>query len=168
MKIILSFWVAIVAIFPPATPLPDQDALTYTVNYVYDGDTMKVTPSEGGPEFKVRFLGIDCPEKGDLFSEQAKRLTDSLVHLGPVTLRKTGVDPYQRVIADVFVLSAGKNIHVNLALLERGLAWHYKRYDSRKEFAQAELDAKARKIGVWSQPDLLPPWEVRKQKRSGN
>ncbi len=50
---------------------------------------------------------------------------------------------------------------VSLALVEAGLAWHYKQYSDDPVLAAAEVVAKAKKVGVWSLPNPVPPWAYR-------
>ena len=56
---------------------------------------------------------------------------------------------------------------MNLAQLTVGLAWHYKEYEKeqspedRQRYAFAEQEARARKAGLWSEPDPTPPWDWR-------
>ena len=60
-----------------------------------------------------------------------------------------------------------KTLDVNLAQLTVGLAWHYKEYqkeqseEDRHRYAFAEQEARARKAGLWSEPDPTPPWDWR-------
>ena len=48
-----------------------------------------------------------------------------------------------------------------MALVEAGLAWHYKQYSDDPVLAAAEVVAKARKVGVWSLPNPTAPWAYR-------
>jgi hypothetical protein len=50
---------------------------------------------------------------------------------------------------------------VSLALVEAGLAWHYKQYSDDPILAAAEVVAKAKKVGVWSLPYPTAPWAYR-------
>ena len=51
---------------------------------------------------------------------------------------------------------------VSLELVKSGLAWHYKKYSSNPTLASAEQQARAEGAGIWSLPDLIPPWEQRR------
>ena len=50
---------------------------------------------------------------------------------------------------------------VSLALVEVGLAWHYTQYSDDQVLAAAELVAREKKVGVWSLPNPVPPWQHR-------
>jgi endonuclease YncB( thermonuclease family) len=58
---------------------------------------------------------------------------------------------------------------MNLHLIDRGLAWRYKRYQNeqtpsdRAAYAQAEDAARASRRGLWSDPEPVPPWEWRRR-----
>lgn len=54
------------------------------------------------------------------------------------------------------------NINLNLALVENGLAWHFKKYSKDETYAATEIAARSRKIGLWSDPKPVPPWEWKK------
>ena len=51
--------------------------------------------------------------------------------------------------------------NVNHELLKAGLAWHFTRYDKSKELAELEAAARKSKIGLWSDPDPVAPWDWR-------
>ena len=59
----------------------------------------------------------------------------------------------------------GKDI--NLAIIEAGLAWHYKKYASEQPrsealaYARGELAARQNKLALWSDEKPIAPWEWR-------
>ena len=60
---------------------------------------------------------------------------------------------------------------VGLVQIERGLGWHYKRYekeqspDDRLAYAAAEREARAAHRGLWVDRAPVPPWDWRHAKR---
>ena len=54
-------------------------------------------------------------------------------------------------------------------LVAAGLAYYYERYSSscanRDESERGEAIAKDKKVGVWSQANLMKPWDFRKTNR---
>ena len=84
---------------------------------VIDGDTIDI-----GNE-SVRLLGINTPEKGDFFYNEAKIFLESMVLEKNVTLEFVGprYDKYDRLLAYVF--SDSKN--VNVEMVENGFANYY-------------------------------------------
>ncbi|MEY2855680.1 MAG: hypothetical protein RL030_2812, partial [Pseudomonadota bacterium] len=129
---------------------------------VADGDTITVLDSNN-LKHRIRLAGIDAPEKGQPFSERSKQALSELVHDRTVRIQWSKTDAYGRFVAKVFVEGGD----VNLAQVDAGLAWHYKQFEKeqsasdRKAYAAAEHQARARHIGIWSQPDPVPPWDLR-------
>jgi len=144
-----------VILFLPA--LVYADSFEGKVAGVSDGDTIKVL--KDGKQIKVRLSAIDCPEKGQPFGQAAKKFTAKMVAGKIVKVWSTDTDRYGRTVAFVFV---GK-IDLNRELLKVGLAWHYKKYSRNPELAKLEFRARSKKIGLWSDPDPVPPWEWRQR-----
>jgi endonuclease YncB( thermonuclease family) len=130
---------------------------------VSDGDTITVLRN-GNTQVKIRLEGVDCPEKTQDFGQRAKQFTSGLVFGKTVTVQVKEQDRYGRSVATV-IAPEGKNL--NLELVKAGLAWHYTAYSKDKALAAAELEARAGKVGLWSRPDAVAPWEYRKAGRSG-
>jgi len=126
---------------------------------VTDGDTIKVL--KDGIQVKVRLAAIDCPEKGQPYGQAAKKFTADLVAGRIVKIWPTDTDRYGRTIAFVFV----GGVDLNKELLKAGLAWHYKQYSRDPELAKLEFEARAKKVGLWKEPDQIAPWEWRRKKR---
>lgn len=57
---------------------------------------------------------------------------------------------------------------INLAMINAGLAWHYKKYQKdqshsdRLLYEHAEDQARQQRIGLWRDRNPTPPWEWRK------
>ena len=81
---------------------------------VIDGDTIVIN------ETSVRLLGINSPEKGEPYYNEARNFLEELVLNKTVKFEfgKEKYDKYQRVLAYVFL----DNTNVNLKLVENGLA----------------------------------------------
>ena len=122
---------------------------------VSDGDTISVM--RDGKAEKIRLYGIDCPEKRQAFGTQAKKFTSDMVFGKTVRVQATDTDRYGRRIGIVYV---GKEM-LNAKLIAAGMAWHYKRYSDNKALADLEKQARAKKIGLWSDSNPTPPWEYR-------
>lgn len=123
---------------------------------VTDGDTIKVM-HEGKAE-RIRLYGIDCPEKKQPFGTKAKQFTGNLAFSKIVDVEPLEKDRYGRTIAWVYA----NNVCLNKELLKAGLAWHYKKYSNDADLAKTENTARAKKVGLWSIPSSIPPWEWRK------
>ncbi len=146
---------------PPASRVEPSEGqafpLSAAVAHVDDGDT--ITLADGR---QVRYLGIDAPERGEPFHEEARAQNRREVQGHAVTLRSGGpemTDRYGRMLALVFVEggegSSGRS--VNAALVRAGLASIY--VTGPKAVTEAELapllDAQALAIserkGIWKQ-----------------
>ena len=123
---------------------------------VIDGDTISVMHS--GKPVKIRLEGIDCPEMGQDFGTRAKQFTFMLVFGKDVEVREYYPDRYGRMVARILV--GGQDVSVEL--VKAGLAWHYKKYSSDPVLAEAEVEARRAKVGLWSMPGAVPPWEWRR------
>jgi endonuclease YncB( thermonuclease family) len=143
---------------------------------VADGDTLTLLDSNN-LQHKVRLAGIDAPEKGQAFGEKSRQSLARAVHGKDVRIEWSKRDHYGRFVAKVWARPPDltcmqppcpKTLDVNLAQLTVGLAWHYKEYEreqseeDRHRYAFAEQEARARKAGLWSEPDPVPPWAWRR------
>ncbi len=131
---------------------------TYKVIGVKDGDTIEVLMNGKGET--VRLAHIDCPEKKQPFGNNAKQFVSDLC-FGKmvVVLPQEKPDRYGRIIAEI-ILPDGR--YLNKELVKNGLAWHFKKYSNSKEYADLEIQAKAKKVGLWSDPYAMAPWVWRK------
>src|SRR4029453_18892220 len=64
---------------------------------------------------------------------------------------------YGRTVARVYV----GETDVSLELVKAGFAWHYKKYSSDPILAQAEIEARNAKAGLWADPHAIAPWDFR-------
>ncbi|MFM9052963.1 MAG: thermonuclease family protein [Bacteroidota bacterium] len=129
---------------------------------VADGDTITIL-IEGRIQEKIRFTGIDCPEKNQAFGSQAKTFTSDRCFGKNVRIAYESKDRYGRILGIVY-LPDGKNL--NKELLRAGLAWHYKQFDDSQDLAKLEVDARVAKRGLWSDAHPVAPWDFRKSRRS--
>jgi micrococcal nuclease len=109
---------------------------------------------------RVRMNGIDCPERKQDFYQAAKDALGKMVFKKYVKLVVTGRDRNRRVIAVVFC----NRQNINLAMIRTGYAWHYKKYSTDPSFADAELQARKKRIGIWKMKNPVAPWEFRSKK----
>ncbi len=128
------------------------------VTEVPEGDTLVVLHN-GSPEV-VRLFGIDCPEKGQAYAYKAKMATARMTAGRIVHVKPAGTDRYGRTLAWV---NLGP-MNINLRLVERGFAWHYKNHGYDKKLAEAEKTARKEAIGLWEDPEPVPPWIFRLKK----
>ena len=127
---------------------------------VKDGDTIEVMHE--GRAVRIRLAEIDTPEKRQPWGKRAKQFTSGLTYKKVVTVRPVTTDCYRRTVAHV-ILPDGASL--SRELVKAGMAWHYKRYSKSAELAALENEARAAKRGLWAEPNPVPPWEWRRQRR---
>jgi endonuclease YncB( thermonuclease family) len=151
-----------------ATEDPEIATETWQVKEgsIYDGDTLRVV--RGDDEQKIRFCGIDAPERSQELGIEARDHLRSLVEIGNGELLLVPVekDRYGRTVAEVYVQdSKSTAINLNVQMVKDGYAWHYERYSGscpiRGEFAIAQKSAQKEGLGIWN-GNPQPPWEWRK------
>ncbi|HLM59510.1 MAG TPA: thermonuclease family protein [Pyrinomonadaceae bacterium] len=133
---------------------------------VESGDILQVT--DGTKTVTVRIIGIDAPEAGQTFFEEAKKNLSDLIENKKVVLvysLHNLKDQLGYFPARVFV--DGKDVGLNA--LENGYAWRNekdkffveKKYDAANE--QAQIKAQNAKIGIWQNEKPQKPWEYREK-----
>lgn len=138
-------------------------AQTYEVVATHDGDSLKVSHLDG-QVMAVRLYGVDCPELGQPYGDEARHLTGRLVGQ-VVEVQPTGGRSWGRVVA-VVVLPGGGTLQA--ALVEAGLAWVDGRFCRRPEcdvWRQAQAQAREARRGLWADEGAVPPWVWRRAKK---
>jgi endonuclease YncB( thermonuclease family) len=124
---------------------------------VYDGDTITVRTDE---TIKIRLDGIDAPELKQPFGQASKQAMSGLVFGQTVTVKPDKKDRYGRLLARVEI--GGKD--ASLTMVELGMAHWYEQYAKRdSQLQSAQTQAKTARRGLWSDPNVQPPWEFRKR-----
>ena len=140
--------------------IPEQQG---TVIKIVDGDTFDLLTKDKRT-LRVRMYGIDCPEKKQDFYQSAKNALAGYIFKKNVQLKITGYDRNKRTIAMVY----SNRQNINLAMIKNGFAWHFSRYSSDSNFAQAESQARKAKAGLWKKPDPVAPWVFRKYRQKAS
>jgi endonuclease YncB( thermonuclease family) len=149
------------------------DTLTGRVVGVTDGDTITVLDANR-QQHKIRLGGIDAPEKAQPFGQRSKENLSRLVFNKEVQVDWTKRDRYQRIVGKVWVQPSDcptcpMTLDAGHAQITVGLAWWYRKYaneqpsQDRGQYEFSEQEAKARRVGLWSEPDPVPPWEWRRR-----
>ena len=125
---------------------------------VIDGDTIDLFLFISASFIRIRLNGIDCPEKGQPFYEEATNYTSDLCLYKQVGVIKYDKDKYDRLIADI-ILPDGRNLSEKL--VRAGFAWWYRLYSDDLILKQLENEARIARKGLWSQPNPIPSWEFR-------
>lgn len=139
---------------------------------VSDGDTFVVLVDK--TSIRVRFEGIDAPERGQDHSAKTTQLLRELIHGENVEIEVAGEDIYESTLETIKLSSR----NVNEKLVQQGWAWHYKNYSDDRNLASSEQEARKKMREFWAHEHAIPPWEFRslertrrellRQQRSGN
>jgi endonuclease YncB( thermonuclease family) len=130
---------------------------------ISDGDTITVL-DEAKMQHKVRFAGIDAPEKGQAFGTASKENLSRLIFDRRVEARCHKRDRYGREVCAVYVGMSD----VGLEQIRAGMAWWYREYayeqpaQERLAYRDEEENAKAARRGLWKDAERVPPWEYRR------
>ena len=115
------------------------------VDYVIDGDTFVLRNGE-----RVRLVGVDTPEIGEFYHDEATNRLRELIEGEQVILEMDveNRDRYNRLLRYVYV----NDTFINLILVEEGYARAYPYYPNLRyemEFSEAEERAKNLELGMW-------------------
>ena len=129
---------------------------------VSDGDTITVLDNLDKGRFRVRLSGIDAPEKKQAFGQKAKQYLSGLIFGKVVSVRFRTIDRYGRIVGRIYLDRAD----ICLAMVAAGFAWHYVHFDKSPDYADAEKQARAGRLGLWSDTvPPVPPWDFRASKK---
>jgi micrococcal nuclease len=158
IKVALPLSVLLVALAVLVSPgIAAADIFSGKVISVVDGDTINI--QHDNVREKVILYGIDCPESTQAFGKEATKFTDEACFQKVVNVEDHGKDSRGRTIG-VVLLPDGTNL--NRALVKQGLAWWSDKYAAKDAtLKQLHETAKASHIGLWSEPNPVPPWIFR-------
>ncbi len=128
-----------------------------TVTHVFDGDTIEV--ERDGRAYRLRYIGVDTPERDEPFYQDAFDFNRDLVADEVVTLVRdvSETDQYGRLLRYVY-LSDGT--FVNAAVISSGLGrlvTFPPDVAQTDNFKQLQEQARLAGVGLWSRPDLTGP-----------
>ncbi len=136
------------------------------VVFVNDGDTAVV--DVGGRSLRVRFYGIDAPERQNRdwpaqpYSRKAADFMRELLGKREVRVRLTGERTHAREVGEVFV--AGQS--ASRAIVREGLAWWNDKFAAGdRELERLQAEARQARRGLWRDPSPVPPWVHRARHR---
>ena len=110
----------------------------------------------------IRLFGIDTPEWDQPHGSAAREALARLVDGRNVAVVTVETDDYGRTVGTVYL----GDTNINLAMIEAGHAWWYRRYAPYERYlAAAEERARRQGRGLWSGADPVPPWNWRRSRR---
>lgn len=130
---------------------------------IKDGDTVVVL-LEGNIQKTLRLADVDCPESGQPFGKNAKQFTSDQVFGKIISFVENDTDRYGRTIAKIYY----DEKYLSEEIIKAGFGWWYFYFSKDKNLGKLQDDAKTQKLGLWSDPNAISPWEYRKLKREGN
>lgn len=158
----MSWFIRVAVLVLAMFSAPDVFAWSGQVVDVHDGDSLRVQRDDG-EVLKVRIYGVDCPELGQPYGDDARELTAQLVLGQRVEVVPTGQRPsYGREVAGIVLLE--RLTVLQDALITAGLAWVDGRYckaDICAEWRVHQKDARVDGRGLWGDTAPVPPWTWR-------
>ena len=106
---------------------------------IIDGDTIIINDE------KIRFAGIDTPEKNKIGHEfSKKKLKEKIGKNIVICIREQKLDPWGRTVAECFIGYES----ISSFMVKNGYACDYVKY-SKKKYAKEQEHAKSKKLGIW-------------------
>jgi endonuclease YncB( thermonuclease family) len=149
--------------FDPTTPARagDDGVLFGPLVNVIDGDTLIVKIQ--GAALHFRLAGIDAPELGQPFGDEARNGLAELIGEQPCVLVYEEGDMYGRLVAHLWI----GDRYVNAEMVQRGMAWFDSRSAPDDLLFGYEDEAREASRGLWTLPkeQRIAPWEWREGQR---
>jgi endonuclease YncB( thermonuclease family) len=142
----------------------NAEAITGTIDSVIEGDLITIISK--GKEVEIRLFGIDTPEKTQAFGQSAKNFTGAMASKGEIRVEPKTKDQSGKIVGLVFV----NGINLNEQIVSQGFGWVYRQYCKERfcaDWLKLESNAKGSQKGLWANANPTPPWEYRKNQRSG-
>ena len=151
----------IILLLSPVVLLSGKNDIQGKVVKVADGDTITILDSEN-KQIKIRLYGIDAPEKAQDFGKISRNYLAELVVGKTIDVIVINIDRYSRSVGRIKI----DDKEVAEDMLKAGLAWVYTYYckiPKCEYWKELETQAKAAKVGLWSNPTAQEPWKWRKE-----
>lgn len=160
MKLIIFFSLVMLGCYAK-NDAKSQSEVSGKVIKIVDGDTYDILLDNLTTK-RIRMEGIDAPERGMPFYKVSKDYLGSLCFGQVVRIEQTSTDRYGRTIAKTFSANGSE---LGLLMVEAGYAWHFKKYSSDIQLANAEIEAQTKRLGLWVDENPIAPWEFRKKQK---
>ncbi|MDH5602918.1 MAG: thermonuclease family protein [Cyclobacteriaceae bacterium] len=123
---------------------------------VIDGNTVEVKDA-GGEQYTVMLNGVDAPEIGQDFGEEARKYLEKKVKGKKVRMEQRGKDRKGRWMVDIYMAN---DRSLNTMMVEEGMAWVGKGVDEGMELMEK---AREERKGLWALENPEPPWIYRRK-----
>ncbi|AYN02544.1 nuclease [Chryseobacterium sp. 3008163] len=131
---------------------------------IKDGDTVVILDSLKN-QVTLRLADVDCPENNQPFGKNAKQFTSDQIFGKTVKYYITTTDRYNRSISKIYY-DNGK--YLSEEIIKNGLGWWYYKYSKDKNLGKLENQASSKKLGLFQDPNAIPPWIYREERRNSN
>ncbi len=142
--------------------------LPHELPYEFHGKIFRVW---GGDYFDIRdgqrlhyvcLQGIDSPKPGQTFYGKACNELRRIVGDQELRVVVTKLDDSKVAYVKAWLPDASKSdpaVDIGLEMIRRGFGWYDgNEFDGDSEYKSAQSFARAKKLGLWNQPDPVPPW----------
>ena len=146
-----TYLILLLILLTACTPTNELEG-PFIVTKVIDGDTIEIDTQE-----RIRLSGINSPETGECYYQEAKdRLTELILNKNIYLERDyTNKDKYKRLLRYIHL----NNKEINSQLVKEGYVKVYDKYasDTKKytQLKEIEKTAISNSLGVWNCKDLL-------------
>jgi len=130
---------------------------------INDGDTVRLNC--GGTIKKVRFCGVDAPEKRQPLGNKSTAFLKEILSDRKVDIIEVNDnDRWGRTIGELWI----GDKFVNAEMIKAGLAYEFRRFSgncpNRQKLRDAEAIAQRNRVGVWDGGNYQKPWDFRRNK----
>ncbi len=121
---------------------------------VVDGNTLKVVTVDDDT-FLVKLKGVDAPEQGQEFGNEATAYLQKLVSGKNVLVEYSGKDRWGNRLVYVTTKN-GKSI--NEIMIKDGFGWVDRFHTNQAELVKLQEAAKSKNAGLWKKENPMAPW----------
>jgi micrococcal nuclease len=129
-------------------------AQDFTGNVIAVKGSNAIIVTNNGSAVTVRLNCAVCPAPGQPYAQQALKFLQNLILNKSVDVHEVWMDHSNRQVSQLSI--NGNSVGVMLA--GAGLAWYDSRFQQDGQIEAAQIEAQAKKIGLWSQPSPVAPW----------
>lgn len=148
--------IAVLVVLVTASVAAHADTVSVQCAGITSGDTILI--QQGERVDKIVLLGIDSPEPGQPHFEEALRACSFLAFGKTLRIEFAGKDDQGNTMAAAFC----GEVNIGNEMVRQGLAWWRREYAMDSVMLQAlETQARASKIGIWSETKPVAPWNFK-------
>jgi len=124
------------------------------VDFVLDGDSIRVWGIENKVLFLISIYGIDCPEMAQPFGFEAKEYVEKTLDNKKIKVTLVKMGPYNSALGYIHIDDADlgyKLVESGLAEVDRGSARVFDEHEVKNKYLGAQEIARNAKTGMWIQ-----------------